>query len=113
MSWLTKIFSIFTSDKAKKALETAASISEIATPIVAQIAYLTPNRTDDEIMAAYAKYGVPFFGVVRNDPNGIGNALLNLGTQAVTARLPAQYLGIATSTIQTAVQIAVTARKAG
>ena len=54
-----KLHDIFAGDKARAAFDRVLSISQLALPIVKEIAAITPNRTDDEIVAAYEKYGVP------------------------------------------------------
>lgn len=115
MKWLkniiSKVAAWFSSDKARKALETAASLVSLAAPIVESIAALTPNRTDDEVIAAYNKYGVPLTTAINNN-TGINNALLNLATSVLRANLPANKAEIATNILNTAVQLAVTATKA-
>jgi hypothetical protein len=117
MNFLKKIIksiaAFLVSDKAKRALETAASLVTIAAPIVREIAVVTPNKRVAEIAQAYAKYGVPFSStILQSGPDGPGNALLNLATGLLRDRLPADKATLATNIRQTAVQLAVTAIKA-
>ena len=110
---ISSIAAFFGSDKVKQALEAAASLVTIAAPIVQEIAALTPNRTVQEIEAAYAKYAVPFSStILSNGPDATGNALLNLATGLLRDKLPADKATLATNILQTAVQLAVTAIKA-
>jgi len=46
------------------------------------------------------------------DPTSIGNALLNLATQLLRSKLPANRADLPTNILNTAVQLAVTALKA-
>src|SRR5262245_58036477 len=110
---ISSVVSFFASPKAKQALETAASLVSIAAPIVQEISAITPNRTVQEIEAAYAKYAVPFSStVLQSGPDAPGNALLNLATALLRANLPSAQASVATNILQTAVQLAVTAVKA-
>ena len=93
------------------ALKTAASLAPIALPIVQEIAILVPNKTVDEVLAAYTKYGVPVVGQINADPTSVGNAMLNLATVLLSQKLPAGMAGAATSLLNTAVQLAVLALK--
>lgn len=106
-----KIAALFHSPKVEAAFNSVASLVTIAEPIVADIAALTPNKTVQEITAAYAKYAVPVAGEITADPTSTGNALLNLATAVVQKNMGSNPA--ATSLINTAVQIAVTAGKAG
>jgi hypothetical protein len=110
----TALEKVFTSDKAKAALTEAAALAVQAAPIVAAIEALVPstNRTVQAVEAAYAKYAVPVATQITNDPTSINNALLNLASTLLAKNLPAQKAGIATSLLNTAVQLAVTAVKA-
>lgn len=104
--FLQKIASLFENPKVEAAFDDVAQIVTVAEPIVAGIAALTPNKTFQEVAAAYAKYAVPFSLVIEATPTALGNALLNLATTLVNKNLknPA-----AVSLVNTAVQIAVTA----
>jgi GH24 family phage-related lysozyme (muramidase) len=116
MNWIknliAKVVTFFSNPKAKDALETAAQLAAIAAPIVAQINTLTPNKTMSKCLGAYEKYGVTFLGAATSpDPNAVGNALLNLATNVLQAKLPAEKACTATNVLNTAVQLAVTASK--
>ena len=103
------IVAFFSSGSAEKAFNTVASIVPVALPIVEAIAALTPNRTDDEIISAFAKYGVPLVAQVSATPGSQrGYLLLDLATQVLASKYP----GVATNILNTAVQIAVSAMKA-
>lgn len=108
--FFAKIGSWFHNPKVEAVFNSLATIVTVAEPIVADIAALTPNKTVQEITAAYTKYAVPVSLQITTDPTSTGNALLNLATAVVNKNLknPA-----ATSLVNTAVQIAVTAAKAG
>jgi hypothetical protein len=101
----------FHNPKVEAAFNTVASIIQSAgvQTIVQEIGALTPNRTVQEITAAYAKYGVPTATLMSADPASTGAALLNLATVLVQKNLknPA-----AVNLIQTAIQVCVTATKA-
>jgi hypothetical protein len=117
MSWITNVLnsiaSFFQSDKVKKAFQTAAELAQIALPIVQSINIMVPNKTLDEVVGAYRSYGVPFASTVfTDDPNAVGNALLNLATAVLKDKLPADKANVATNVLHTAVQLAVTATKA-
>lgn len=109
-SFLGKVASWFHKPAVEEAFNTVAKIIPEAEPIVADIAALTPNKTVQEIQTAYDKYAVPFSGVVESDPNAVGNALLNLATTVVNKNLKSPA---AQNLVNTAVQLAVTAAKAG
>lgn len=112
-NFFDRIAAWFGSPQVKHTFEQVAGLVSMATPIVAAIAALTPNRTDDEIMAAYQRYGVPLTTVFQaGDQTAIGNALLNLATSLLRAKLGDQQGAVATNLLQTAIQIAVTALKA-
>lgn len=101
-SLISKVFSFLTSPKGKAAIDTAAELVPKAAPIVAAIAALTPNRSDDELAAAFSHYGQPFASDYL--ALGPGAALLHLATNVLAAEVP----GTATSIIQTAIQLAYT-----
>jgi len=109
-TFLKKVESWFTNPKVEAAFNTVAEIVQVAEPIVADIAALTPNRTVAEIEAAYTKYAVSVAGQISSDPTSTGNALLNLATEVVNKNL---HTPAAVNLVNTAVQIAVTAAKAG
>ncbi len=107
---LKKIVQFFTSGKAEKAFDTAVALVPKAIPIVQSITAMTPNKADDEIAAAFAKYAVPFNAAWLDAPREQrGYLLLHLATQILAAEAP----GVATNILNTAVQLAVTGTKAG
>lgn len=110
LTFLQKIQALFHKPAVEAAFNTVAQVLTIAEPIVAEIAALVPNQTVAEVLSAYAKYAVPVVATITADPTSTGNALLNLATTLVmkTVKNPAS-----TSNVQTAIQIAVTALKAG
>jgi hypothetical protein len=66
---------------------------------------MTPNRTDDEIVAAFEKFAVPGAATYLATPVGKrGYVLLQLATEIMSAQFP----GVATNVLNTAVQLAVT-----
>lgn len=108
-SIIQKIVSFFTSGRAAAALNQAAELVPTALPIVKDIAALVPNRTNQEIEAAFEKYAVPVSAQILATPLAQrGYVLLQLATQVLAARFP----GVATNILNTAVQLAVTGMKA-
>jgi len=108
-SIIQKIVSFFTSGKAEAALTEAAELIPKALPIVQEIEALVPNRTDQEILAAFQKFAVPFASQLLATPiTQRGYLLLQLATQVLAARAP----GVATNILNTAVQLAVTGSRA-
>ena len=109
MSWfkniIAKLAGWFTSPKAKALANMIAQIANEAFPVVQEIAVLVPNKTVQEIIAAYAKYGVPLVQTELSDPTLAGNALLNLASAVVRKNFPTATA----TTINTAVQLAVSA----
>jgi hypothetical protein len=65
-----------------------------------------------EVADAYRKDGVPMMKSYTQDPTLIGNVLLNLATQLLRSKLPADKAELPTNTLNTAVQLAVTTLKA-
>jgi hypothetical protein len=113
MNWLIHLFQkiggFFITPKALAIEAQLSSMVVAAEPIVKAIAALTPNRTVQEITAAYEKYGVPVAGTIANDPTSTGNALLNLATTILQKN---HAPDAAVSLLNTAVQLALTAVKA-
>ena len=108
-SVIQKIVSFFASGKAEAALNQAAELVPKALPIVQEIATLAPNRTDQEILAAFQKFAVPGAAQYLATPAAQrGYVLLQLATQVLSAEVP----GVATNVLNTAVQLAVTGSKA-
>jgi hypothetical protein len=68
-----------------------------------------PNRTDQEIAAAFEKFAIPGAAQYLAAPQGHrGYVLLDLATQVLAAQFP----GVATNILNAAVQFAVTGMKA-
>ncbi len=110
---LKKLWEVVSSPKARNAVEQAASLVSIALPIVDQLSSINPKTARlKEVADAYRKYGVPLIQGYTQDPTSIGNALLNLATQLLRAKLPADNSAVPTNVLNTAVQLAVTAMKA-
>jgi hypothetical protein len=106
---IRKIAAFFTSGKAEAALTEAAEFVPKALPIVEEIATLCPNRTDQEIAAAFEKFAVPFSSQILATPMGKrGYILLQLATDILSAKFP----GTATNILNTAIQLAVTGSRA-
>ncbi|HXS94854.1 MAG TPA: hypothetical protein VN736_09635 [Candidatus Limnocylindrales bacterium] len=106
---IRKIVQFFHSGQAEAALNRAAELVPKALPIVRELAILAPNRTDQEIAAAYEKYAVPMAGSILATPTSErGYVLLQLATQILAAEVP----GTATYILNAAVQLAVTGSKA-
>jgi hypothetical protein len=108
-TFLQKIESLFKKPAVQAAFNAVAEVIEVAEPIVADIALLTPNKTIAEVVTAYAKYAVPLAATISANPTSVGNALLNLATTVVTQNLKNP---VAVNIVNTAVQIAVTAANA-
>ena len=108
-SIVQKIVAFFKSGKAEAVLMEAANLGPKALPIVEQIAAMVPNRTDQEILAAYQKYAVPGAAAFLATPLAQrGYVLLHLATEVLANEFPST----ATNVLNTAVQIAVTGFKA-
>jgi hypothetical protein len=106
---IASIAGFFKSGKAEAALTAAANLVPKAIPIVQSIAALTPNKTDNEIANAFAKYGQEFStSWLSGPPNQRGALLLHLASEVLAAELPST----ATNVLNTAVQLAVTGIKA-
>ncbi len=102
---LPRILGFFASDKAQAALNLAASLVPTALPIVTAIAAATPNRTDDELVAAFTRFAVPFDTAYLATPaDQRGYVLMHLATQMMAAKVPS----VATTVLNAAVQFAVT-----
>jgi hypothetical protein len=113
LAGLKKVFSIIVSPRAQKAVETAAGLVNLALPIVVGLSSINPQTAKMiQIVDAYNRYGIPLVQTYSQDPKSIGNALLNLATEILRARLPKDKAGLATNVLNTAVQLAYTAFKA-
>jgi hypothetical protein len=85
---------------------------DVALPIVIQLSSLNPKTAKvADVAAAYRKYGVPLLTQYQENPQSLGNALLNLATEILRKKLPEASANIATNILNTAVQLAVTAYK--
>ncbi len=112
MSIFISIEHLFTSDKAKEVLKIVNTLVPIAFPIVGEIEALVPNKTVDQVMNAYQKFGIPLNNAIStNDPSQIGNALLNLGTSILQKNLPPDKVDASLSILNTAIQLAVIGNK--
>jgi hypothetical protein len=112
-SGLKKVWEVISSPKVRNAVEQAAGLVNIALPIVDQLSGIDPKTAKfKEIADAYRKYGVPLVQSYTQDPILIGNTLLNLATQILRSKLPAEKAGLSTNVLNTAIQLAVTAIKA-
>jgi hypothetical protein len=108
-SVVQKIVSFFTSASAEAALTRACELVPKALPIVQDLAAIAPNKTLQEIEAAFQKYGVPFSQqLLAAAPSQRGYLLLDLASQVLQQKFP----GAATNILNTAVQLAVTGVKA-
>jgi hypothetical protein len=110
---LKKLWEVISSPKARNAVEQAASLVSIALPIVDQLSTIDPKTAKlKEVADAYRKNGIPLIECYTQDPISIGNALLNLATQLLRAKLPLEKAELPSNILNTAVQLAVTAMKA-
>jgi len=108
-SIIQKVAAFFASGKAQAALNQAVELVPKALPIVQAIAAATPNRTIQEVEAAFQKYAVPFSAEWSStQPANRGYLLLQLATSVLAQQVP----GVATNVLNTAVQLAVTGSKA-
>jgi len=102
-----KIGGFFVSERGKAALQLISRMVPQVAPIVAALSILDPktaNATD--VIALYQKFQVTVTEV-KNDPVAIANALLNLATELAKRENP----GIATSILQSAIQLALVSLK--
>jgi hypothetical protein len=110
-SGLKKLWEIIASPKASNAVEQSASLVNIALPIVDELSTIDPRTAGlKDVADAYRKYGVPMIQSYTQD--SIGNALLNLATQILRSKLPANKARLSTNILNTAVQLTVTVLKA-
>lgn len=101
---ISAIENFFSSGKAAQVEKELATLVQAAVPIVSEINQLVPNKTLEEVTAAYVKYGIPLATQIQNDPTSIGNGLLNLAT-AILQKNHAPTAVV--SLLNTAVQLAV------
>ncbi len=110
---LKKLWEIISSPNARNAVEQAASLIDIALPIVNELSAIDPKTAKlKEVADVYRKYGIPMIQSYTQDPTAIGNALFNLATQLLRSQLPAAKASLPNNILNTAVQLAVTAIKA-
>lgn len=108
-SIVQKIVSFFSSGQAEAALTRACDLVPQALPIVQDLAAMVPDKTMQQIEAAFQKYGVPFAQQLEATPVAQrGYLLLELATQVLAQKFPS----VASNILNTAVQLAVTAVKA-
>lgn len=105
---ISKIETFFTSGKAQQVETQLAALVQQAVPIVEEINQLIPNKTLQEVTAAYEKYAVPMATQVQGDPTSIGNAMLNLATSVLQKN---HAPTAAVSLLNTAVQLALLTMK--
>ena len=100
---LKKIEGFIVSPTLETDAEDVAILVEKAAPIVAKIAAMVPNKTVQEVAAAYATYGLTTATGIADNSESIGNALLNLGTLLLKNLSPNSTV----TKLNTAVQLAV------
>ena len=108
-----KIFGWLNSQKVQVAIEKMAKVALKAAPIVDEISKLVPNPTFQAVVAAYDKYAVPFEQKETTDPILLGNYLLNLASSVVGKKLTAAGMSETTLALNSGVQMALTALRAG
>jgi hypothetical protein len=110
---LKKLWEVISSPKARNAIEQAASLVNIALPIVDRLSSIDPKTAKlKEVADAYRRYGIPMVQSYTQNPTSIGNALLNLATQLLRSKLSADKVSLPCNILNSAVQLAVTALKA-
>ena len=98
--------------KARNAVEQAAILISTTLSTVNELSNIDPKTARlKEIADTYRKYGVPMIQGYTRDPTSTGNALLNLATQLLRTKLPADRADLPTNILNTAVQLAVAALK--
>ena len=113
-SWISKLLTavekvpgevegLFSSPQAKADLQEVAALLVQAEPIVKQITALVPNKTVQEITAAYTNYVLTPATAIADNPTAIGNAMLNLGTTLLAKLSPNSTV----TKLNTAIQLAV------
>jgi hypothetical protein len=115
MSFLKRIFGgvwkFLTGPKGEKVAEMILQYTDIALKIVKAVAAMTPNRSDDEIIALFEKYGVANLHAYLALPIADrGPALLAAATTELARFVPA---GTPATILQTAIQIALANIKFG
>ena len=106
---IQKVVSFFSSAKSEAAFNRVCELVPKALPIVEDLAAVVPDKSIQQIEAAFQKYGVPFSQELLATPSSQrGFLLLSLASQVLSAECP----GVATNVLNTAVQLAVTGVKA-
>jgi hypothetical protein len=104
-----KVVGFFQSGAAEAALTRACELVPKALPIVEDLAAIVPDKTMQQIEAAFQKYGVPFSQqLLDTAPSQRGYLLLDLASRVLAQEVP----GTATRVLNTAVQLAVAGVKA-
>jgi hypothetical protein len=115
MNWLSKalrgigdfLTNLFTNKDAQNhmlaALDQAGKIANAIYPIVKQVAALTPNRTDDEIVAAIDALGV--MGLVDPAAKDKADVLHNIVLAACQKMMPGVSSSVLSLAIETAYQV--------
>lgn len=109
MNWLNKLFSKiegwFDSPKAKAAEATIETLLPTALGIVQEINTLAPNKTLTELNTVATKYALPTITALAEGQTA-GNIALNMATEILQKN---HAPTVATSLLNTVVQLAVTA----
>ncbi|MFN0165603.1 MAG: hypothetical protein ACKV22_04155 [Bryobacteraceae bacterium] len=107
MNYLKKLIELFSryfqSGQAEKDLLKARNLVGAALPLVQALATLTPSRSDDEIVALFTQYSLPYvdrFLALPAEKRGL--ALMD----AASTLLGRQHPGTATRILNAAVQMA-------
>ncbi len=109
ISGLKRLWSIIVNPSARRAVQRAAELVELALPIVQELSKFNPKTARlSEILDAYEHYGVPVVTAYAQNPVSLGNALFNLATELLRRKSPDNSSNI----LNTSVQLAVTAIKA-
>lgn len=113
MNWLkrlvTAVKEYFRSGRAERDMDLAVMLIEPATRIVKRIAELTANRTDDELIAVFERYAVPFAAHWLHLPKEKrGRALMDVAATELKRYAP----DAADRVIDLAVQLAYTGYRA-
>ena len=111
MSWLRTVLKdvegFFTSTKVEVFEKDVVSLMPYALKVVQEINTVASNRTLAEINTICTTYALPAFTSLETGVANIGNVLLNLATQILAKQKPSA----AVSTLNTVVQLAVSAVK--
>lgn len=108
LQWFKKLWAWAMNDKTIAVLKKVDDMVGLALPIVKQIAALTPNRTDDEIVALFERFQLNISGWLMLPSDQRGAALLHVATSELQKRYPDTPI----NQIQSAIQLAVTINKA-